>query len=363
MTAQKPQRPQNMGQVFERFAAALKDERKRGIPRFEPQQIERIERVVHTLAPTSNTASPTMEERRHAASPPPSKAGNKGGASTQQKPADAASRAPRPRVEKEAPQKQRPRPGAASPPQTSTPKPAPATPSPQHSDATPPEQHLPWMIDEAKAARRAAAAKTAPKPAARTQPASAANAPKDAEKTLQQIRAELGDCTRCGLCETRTNIVFGSGNPNAKLFLIGEAPSQQDDASGQPFSDEAGELLNNMLRAMTLDRNDVYSTHILKCHPPHNRAAQREELVTCAPFLRKQIEAVQPEVILALGSQASRLLLGARFPFAQKRGEWHTWESTLVMPTFHPSYLLQHPRAKAPAWKDLQKVMQKLGLS
>lgn len=146
-------------------------------------------------------------------------------------------------------------------------------------------------------------------------------------------------------------------------MLIGEAPSATDDRNGTPFSDEAGALLDNMLRAMTLDRKDVYCTTVLKCHPPNNRAAQREELVNCAPFLRQQIEAIQPEVILTLGSQASRLLLGGRFPFAQNRGEWSEWESIPVMPTWHPGYLLQHPREKASAWRDLQSVMQKLGLS
>lgn len=379
MSAPKTQRPQNMGQVFERFAAALKDEQKRGIPRFDAHQVKRIERVVHTLAHPS-------KDGRSAATPPPSKAEGMRDAQRIQKRTQSpgqhvAQKGAQPSVsngqlDRRAHAEER-RDAAATPPASHVPKNAPtppthAAPTPRTSTPSTPasEERLPWMIDESEAPRVERPRAHAPRPTTTATPApqerapvASHSAPQDAEQRLASIRETLGDCTRCGLCQTRTHIVFGEGNPNARLFLIGEAPSVKDDASGSAFSDDAGELLNNMLRAMTLDRTDVYTTNILKCHPPNHRAAQREELATCAPFLRQQLEAVQPEVILTLGTQASRLLLGGRFPFAQHRGEWQTWESTLVMPTFHPSYLLQHPRAKASAWKDLQKVMQKLGLS
>lgn len=191
--------------------------------------------------------------------------------------------------------------------------------------------------------------------------ASSASA-KDSPGLLRAIRENLGDCQRCALAATRKHIVFGEGDPKARLMLIGEAPSRMDDERGRLFSDEAGELLNNMLKAMGLSREQVYTTSILKCRPPQNRAGEREELAACAAFLRPQIEAVRPEVILTLGSEASRLLLGHTFEFAARRGEWGAWENIPVMPTWHPGYLVHYPAEKRSAWADLQRVMERLGL-
>lgn len=212
-------------------------------------------------------------------------------------------------------------------------------------------------------AARAPKAQSAP-PTSEVQVAALQNVPDRGAKTrtMADIRASLGDCTRCALSQSRTNLVFGEGDPDARLMLIGEAPSRLDDARGRLFSDDAGELLTAMLKAMGLGREQVYTTSILKCRPPNNRAGEREELMACARFLRPQIETVQPEVILTLGSEASRLLLGSSFEFSSRRGEWGAWEGIPVMPTWHPGYLIHHPAEKRSAWADLQQVMERLGL-
>lgn len=172
----------------------------------------------------------------------------------------------------------------------------------------------------------------------------------------------MGDCQRCALAQHRTNIVFGEGASRARLLFVGEAPSRADDQRGRIYSDEAGELLTKMIGAMGLDRSEVYITSILKCRPPNNRPGARDELIACASFLRPQVELVQPEVIVALGSEPSRLLLGGSFQFAARRGEWGAWEGVPVMPTWDPRYLVQHEEGKGSAWVDLQQVMARLGL-
>lgn len=357
MRSPSPKRPQTMGQVLQSFASALEDERKRGLPRFNREQVARIQKVVKHLADpqAQDLESPQTPapQRAEAARTTHQEAPTKTTARAEQTPyAPQKAQAPSARTTSSEP---------AHPHSSANERPRPAIEAATVT-RTQPEARLPWMIDESEPV--APPASRAPRAADRTSaiPSTAA-APRDKSTALAALSQELADCQRCGLCNTRTHVIFGEGNPNARLMLIGEAPSRADDQSGHIFSDEAGELLTNMLQAMTLRRQDVYCTNILKCHPPNHRAAAREELATCAPFLRQQIEIIKPEVILTLGSQATRLLLGARFPFAQNRGEWNTWENIDVMPTWHPSYLLQHPREKASAWQDLQKVMQKLGLS
>lgn len=343
MSQRPPQRPQNMGQVLQSLASAIEDERKRGLPRFNREQVARIQAVVQHLSPepvsrASRPSDPVRPQRTRNTDAAP--------AATMRAPASAEpSNIP---VE-------RPSPEPAKSVQTQAPAPASA-----------PTERLPWMVDETRHAAPSAPAQNSSRPSASEptpRPHITPAEPQRGVHALESVQKDLIDCQRCGLCATRTHIIVGEGNPNARLMLIGEAPSSKDDQTGRIFDDAAGDLLTNMLQAMTLSRQDVYCTNVLKCHPPNHRAAQREELAACAPFLRRQIEAIKPEVILTLGSQASRLLLGARFAFAQHRGEWNTWENIDVMPTWHPSYLLQHPREKASAWQDLQKVMQKLGLS
>lgn len=401
-------RPKTMGQVLESFAVAIQDEQKRGLPRFSDEQVQRIEAVVQHLDQEQAGARPARTEDARPASPSTSKPITQRSAhpATPQD-AAAARRAATKAPEESTTQKPVPASSPSQPAESSSSSHVKDTrevqsaaaaskraSTPADAPSTPAGDLPPWMIDESaeadappparaerprqptaqRAASRAEAVREAqprqnlrkesPRQDAQHRQAAPAQttAAEDNAARLQHIREELGDCTRCGLCETRTHIVFGNGNPDARLFLIGEAPSRQDDESGRIFSDAAGDLLGDMLKAMTLSKEEVYITTVLKCRPPNNRAATRDELASCAPFLRKQIEAVQPEIILTLGSQASRLLLGARFPYAQNRGEWNEWEKIPVMPTWHPGYLLKFPQEKASAWKDLQKVMRKMGL-
>lgn len=183
-----------------------------------------------------------------------------------------------------------------------------------------------------------------------------------APTTLSEVREELGECTRCDLCEGRTNIVFGVGSSDARLMFIGEAPGYNEDKKGEPFVGKAGALLDRMIGAMTLSRQEVYIANVLKCRPPNNRDPSPREVATCSPFLEKQVAAIQPEVIVALGKFASNMLTGNDGPLGRIRGRWHQYEGVPVMPTYHPAYLLRSPNQKGKTWDDLKKVMSKLGL-
>lgn len=180
---------------------------------------------------------------------------------------------------------------------------------------------------------------------------------------LQAIRDEIGDCTRCPLAYAgRRNIVFGEGDPSARLMFVGEGPGADEDASGRPFVGKAGQLLNNMIAAMGLKREEVYIANIVKCRPPANRVPEPVEANTCAQFLVKQIDVVQPEVIVALGSTAATYLLGVKQSLASLRGHWHSCRGAKLAVTYHPAFLLRDPRQKGEAWKDLQRVMAEMGL-
>lgn len=176
---------------------------------------------------------------------------------------------------------------------------------------------------------------------------------------LQHIRETLGDCQRCGLCQNRTQIVFGAGNANARLMFIGEAPGAHEDQQGQPFVGDSGELLNKMIVAMGFQREDVYLANVLKCRPPQNRDPQNDEIQKCAPFLLQQIDALQPEVIIALGRFAADTLLRDQ-NVKPKPGQWQALNGIPVMPTFHPAYLLENPQHKRDAWAHLQAVIARL---
>jgi len=182
---------------------------------------------------------------------------------------------------------------------------------------------------------------------------------------IEAVRADLGECTRCPLHETRSAIVFGEGNPRARIMFIGEAPGADEDRGGRPFVGRAGQLLTKMIHAMGLDRSDVYIANIVKCRPPGDRDPQPVEISTCFPFLEAQIEAVKPEAIVALGEIAVTALLGGQVPLSDVRGKFHELNGIPVMPTYHPWFLLrQEPdrSAKAEAWSDLKQVMARLGL-
>lgn len=185
----------------------------------------------------------------------------------------------------------------------------------------------------------------------------------DPAKALRMIREDLGDCTRCVLHKQgRKQIVFGVGNPSADLMFIGEAPGADEDIQGEPFVGRAGQLLNNMIKAMGLSREDVYIANIIKCRPPNNRTPERDECETCSPFLMRQIEAIKPKAIVALGSVAAKTLLAINAPMSEFRGRWYDFRGTKLAVTYHPAFLLRDPRQKKEAWKDLQMVMKELGL-
>jgi uracil-DNA glycosylase family 4 len=185
---------------------------------------------------------------------------------------------------------------------------------------------------------------------------------------LPQLAAEVASCTRCALGSTRTQTVFARGNPEATLCFVGEAPGAEEDAQGLPFVGRAGQLLDRMIAAMGLapDR-DVYVCNILKCRPPGNRRPEPEEIATCIPYLHEQLALIEPRAIVALGNTAVAALLDTKLGITKLRGQWKLYRGkTLVMPTYHPSYLLrpspQQVEAKRQAWQDLQLVMKELGL-
>ena len=180
---------------------------------------------------------------------------------------------------------------------------------------------------------------------------------------LQGVQAEIGDCTRCPLAYGgRHKIVFADGDPNATLMFVGEGPGADEDAQGLPFVGKAGQLLNNMITAMGLKREEVYIANIVKCRPPGNRQPEFAEASMCSQFLVKQIDIVQPKVIVALGATAATYLLGVRQSLSSLRGRWHSTRGAKVVVTYHPAFLLRDPRQKGEAWKDLQMVMAEMGL-
>ncbi len=179
---------------------------------------------------------------------------------------------------------------------------------------------------------------------------------------LEEVRAELGDCRRCRLCEKRTNIVFGVGNPQARIMFIGEGPGADEDAQGIPFVGRAGKLLTDIIKAMGLSREEVYIANVVKCRPPGNRDPEPDEMDACMPFLEAQIDVIRPEVIVALGRVAVQALMGHPVQITKIRGQWTNFKGVPLMPTFHPSYLLRNQAAKRPVWEDVKAVMSKLDM-
>lgn len=179
---------------------------------------------------------------------------------------------------------------------------------------------------------------------------------------LQQISSELQGCTRCKLCAKRQTIVIGEGNPHAELVFVGEGPGEQEDIQGRPFVGKAGQLLDRMIQAIGLQREQVYIANVVKCRPPGNRNPEPDEIATCSPFLYRQLNAIQPKIIIALGKFAAQTLLQSDVKITQIRGKFQPYQGKKLMPTFHPSYLLRNPSAKKEAWIDLQAVAKELGL-
>jgi len=185
---------------------------------------------------------------------------------------------------------------------------------------------------------------------------------KKPSETLLQIRDDLGECTRCKLHTTRHKIVFGDGSPQAQLVFVGEGPGADEDAQGLPFVGRAGKLLTQMIEAMGLQRRDVYICNVVKCRPPGNRQPEPDEVAACSPFLFRQLDSIQPKVIVCLGATAFQTLLQTNRSISHYRGQWLDYRGYKMLPTYHPAYLLRNPAAKADVWKDLQKVMAELGL-
>ena len=179
---------------------------------------------------------------------------------------------------------------------------------------------------------------------------------------LSGLRAFIGDCRRCKLWQGRTNLVFGTGNPQAELMFVGEGPGADEDARGEPFVGRAGQILTDIIeRGIGLKRADVYICNVVKCRPPGNRNPEPDEVASCEPFLMRQIELVRPRIIVALGSVAVQSLLKVKTPISRLRGEWHEVHGVPMMPTFHPAYLLRNPADKRLVWADIQKVMKLMG--
>ncbi len=185
--------------------------------------------------------------------------------------------------------------------------------------------------------------------------------------TLEKISADLlagpNGCVRCKLCSGRTKIVVGEGNPRAKLVFVGEAPGEQEDLQGKPFIGRAGQLLEKMIEAMGLSRADVFICNVVKCRPPGNRNPEPDEIAACEPFLFRQLDVLQPQVVVALGKFAAQTLLRTEVRISDLRGRFHPYRGgAKLMPTFHPAYLLRNPPSKKEAWDDLKQVMKELGL-
>lgn len=179
--------------------------------------------------------------------------------------------------------------------------------------------------------------------------------------TLEELRAEIGDCRLCKLCSGRTHLVFGVGNPKARLMFVGEGPGRDEDLQGEPFVGRAGQLLTDIItKGIGLEREDVYIANVVKCRPPDNRNPEPDEVAACEPFLKKQIELVRPEIIVALGKFAVQTLLQSKAPISKLRGNWYRYHGIKLMPTFHPAYLLRNPADKKLVWEDIKKVIKEL---
>jgi len=177
------------------------------------------------------------------------------------------------------------------------------------------------------------------------------------QSLLESFSQEISACAKCRLCKGRSRVVFGVGNPDAELMFVGEAPGYDEDRQGEPFVGRAGKLLNKIIEAMGFERKNVFIANVAKCRPPNNRTPSDDEMQDCLPHLRRQIEIIDPKVIVCLGSVAARGLLQTEQKISQIRGQWQTWDGIKVMPTYHPAFLLRNPDMKKFVWEDMKKVM------
>ena len=218
---------------------------------------------------------------------------------------------------------------------------------------------VPARTGAASAARpvaQAAPTPTAVAVAPAVEVVAAPDKPRTGAAGLKLLRDDIGDCKRCKLAPSRTNLVYGVGNPDADLVFVGEAPGADEDAQGEPFVGKAGQLLTKMIEAMGYSRSDVYICNVLKCRPPGNRNPEPDEIARCEPFLKAQLAALRPRVIVALGKFAAQCLLRDDTPISRLRGTFRSYEGIQLMPTFHPAYLLRDPSKKKETWEDLKAV-------
>lgn len=179
--------------------------------------------------------------------------------------------------------------------------------------------------------------------------------------SLEELRGAIGDCRLCKLCSGRTHLVFGVGNPRAKLMFVGEGPGRDEDLQGEPFVGRAGQLLTDIItKGMGMQRSDVYIANVVKCRPPENRNPEPDEVAACEPFLKKQIDLIRPEIIVGLGKFAVQTLLQSKVAISRLRGNWHSYHGIKLMPTFHPAYLLRNPADKKLVWEDIKKVIKEM---
>ncbi len=181
------------------------------------------------------------------------------------------------------------------------------------------------------------------------------------DDSLEKIREDIGDCTRCKLHEARTKIVFGEGNPKAELMFVGEGPGADEDATGRPFVGAAGKLLDKIIEAIGFKRDDVYIANVVKCRPPQNRKPEKDESSTCQQFLYRQIDVIRPKVIVSLGNTPLESLIGLKLGITKARGQFYDYHGIQLMATFHPAYLLRDPTKKREVWEDMKKVRAELG--
>jgi len=215
-----------------------------------------------------------------------------------------------------------------------------------------------WIVggEEPEPAVSPPVAPVVPPSAAASPSSDAGPAGTDPASALRRVRDDLGECQRCRLAQGRTQLVFGVGSPSARVVFVGEGPGEEEDRRGEPFVGRAGQLLDRMLGAIGLERARVYIANVVKCRPPGNRTPHPDEAETCLPFLWRQIEAIRPTVVCALGGHAAKGLLGAETPISGLRGQTRTVRGWTVLPTFHPAYLLRNPGAKRQAWEDLKRL-------
>jgi DNA polymerase len=182
-------------------------------------------------------------------------------------------------------------------------------------------------------------------------------------RSLAELRVAIGDCRRCKLWPGRTHIVFGVGNPKAMVMFVGEGPGRDEDLQGEPFVGRAGQLLTDIItKGMNLRREDVYIANVVKCRPPENRNPEQDEIESCEPFLKRQVDLVKPKIIVGLGKFAVQTLLKTKVPIMRLRGNWHDYHGIKLMPTLHPAYLLRNPGDKKLVWEDIKRVLKELGV-